>query len=82
MPTTCLESRALRAYARAFHGRGSLNQPSAPEVIAHEHVRYVVLSNVNGTLAVYRVTSLGRLRALREWPAAVAPDAPRAAGRA
>jgi hypothetical protein len=61
--------RAFAAYWRF----GSLNQPipaSYPESGPAEHdgKRYIVLRNVNGVLAVYRVRTSGALKRLDRWP--------------
>jgi len=51
-------------------------QPSKPRIARHEGRSYVVLANVRGTLAVYRVRTDGVLKGLKRWPDAVAaPDA-------
>lgn len=64
-----LRRRALAAYFRG----GDTEQPEGhPRVITRGGLRYVVLSNVNGVLAVYRVrTHDGILRRMKRWPAAV-----------
>ncbi|HZN76213.1 MAG TPA: hypothetical protein VFC00_31675 [Micromonosporaceae bacterium] len=65
-----LVRRALAAYYRS----GGTDTPAGGgSVVEHDGKLYVVLSNVNGTLAVYRVRSSGALKALRRWPEAVAP---------
>ena len=64
-----LSSRALAAYYRAA-GDGAM-QPSEPEVVEHMGLQYVVLSNVNGVLAVYRVRTVNGkqvLKGLKRWP--------------
>lgn len=64
-----LTRRALAAYFRT----GGTDQPAGGgDVVEHDGKRYVVLSNVKGTLAVYRVRTSGALKALRRWPAEVA----------
>ncbi|AXE23516.1 hypothetical protein C0216_08615 [Streptomyces globosus] len=62
-----IESRALAAYFRS----GADAQPTDPEVTEHDGRTYVVLSNVNGTLAVYRERTDGVLKRLKRWPAEV-----------
>jgi hypothetical protein len=37
----------------------------------HDGKRYIVLRNVNGILAVYRVRTSGALKRLARWPAAL-----------
>jgi hypothetical protein len=71
-----LGRRALAAYYRQpqdFPGAvWNPPHPSSPDVVEHNGRQYVVLHNVNGTLAVYRVRNTGQLRRLRRWPAEVA----------
>jgi hypothetical protein len=59
-------NRAIGAYLR---GEG-MNQPcrssSGAEVIDGQ--AYIVLRNVNGVLAVYRIRNNGSLRRLDRWP--------------
>ncbi|MCA1807640.1 MAG: hypothetical protein LC687_07315 [Actinobacteria bacterium] len=59
--------RAMAAYYRA----GGRDQPSDAEsnVAEIEGRVYVVLRNVSGPLAVYRLTSQDKIRVLRRWPA-------------
>ena len=67
-----LEQRAMAAYFRSWNGDGALNQPSVPQIHEHKGLRYVVLSNVSGTLAVYRVRTVNggaMLKGLKRWPA-------------
>ncbi|MEU9857249.1 hypothetical protein [Streptomyces sp. NPDC047974] len=61
-----LTSRALRAYYRA----GDTTIPSSVDSgpVTDEGKKYVVLRNVNGTLAVYRHQNSGQLRRLKRWP--------------
>jgi len=70
-----IETRALTAYFRAANREtwrgGQVIQPSAPETVEHEGLQYVVMSNVNGVLAVYRVRIVGEkfmLKGLKRWP--------------
>lgn len=37
----------------------------------HKRLRYIVLRNVRGTIAVFRIQNDGQLRRLRRWPAAL-----------
>lgn len=63
-----LTRRALAAYFRA----GGTDQPSGDSgVVKRDEKLYVVLRNVNGTLAVYRVRNDGVLRRMRRWPSDV-----------
>lgn len=67
-----LEQRALAAYFKYTDaGNGHVMQPSAPEIIEHNGLKYVRLSNVNGTLAIYRVRLVNGeevLKRLKRWP--------------
>jgi hypothetical protein len=70
-----LTRRAFAAYFRSQNDGGYtiVDQPantSGP--VEHEGKTYVVLENVRGTLAVYRVRTSGQLKRLRRWPAEVA----------
>jgi hypothetical protein len=63
-----LVRRAFAAYFRA----GNYAQPAnSSGVVEHDGRLYVVLHNVNGVLAVYRVRTSGQLKALKRWPAAL-----------
>jgi hypothetical protein len=65
-----LENRALAAYFRsAAKQGGSPNQPSTPTNATVDGKQYVVLTNKNGILAVYRVRTDGVLKGLVRWPA-------------
>lgn len=69
---TQLEKRALSAYYRAAaQTEGSPNQPGAVDTVEHDGLTYIVLSNVNGILAVYRVRTVNgepMLKGLKRWP--------------
>jgi hypothetical protein len=66
-----LARRALAAYYRS----GGTAQPTGGgNVTEHGGKTYVVLSNVRGTLAVYRVRNDGILKRLRRPPRDLAPD--------
>jgi hypothetical protein len=57
--------RAFAAYFRS----GGIDQPAnSSGVVEHNGKAYVVLENVNGILAVYRVRNDGMLKRLRRWP--------------
>jgi hypothetical protein len=60
-----LVSRAMEAYFRAGHGRQQLVTICRVRALAHN--RYVVLSDINGVLAVYRIRGDGILRRMRRW---------------
>ena len=58
-----IEERAHRAYHRRFCGALSYDQPTTnPDFYQEGGVQYVVLYNVNGVLAVYRVLKTGGLQ--------------------
>lgn len=66
-------ARAYRAYFSAAKRRGDALEPAQPSsrdsgVQEVRGKRYVVLRNVNGILAVYRVRTDGMLKGLRRWP--------------
>jgi hypothetical protein len=63
------EKDLLRRAFAAYFRSGGTDQPantSAVREVAGLH--YVHLSNANGTLAVYRVDTEGRLKRLKRWP--------------
>jgi hypothetical protein len=66
-----------RAYAAYFRGQKNWtyrsDQPNSglSEVRKYKRLAYVVLKNVRGTLAVYRVKKDGALRGLKQWPNAL-----------
>ncbi len=60
-----LRRRAFSAYFRT----GAVNQPSGSSgVVIVQGLKYVHLHNGGGTLAVYRVDTVGRLKRLKRWP--------------
>jgi hypothetical protein len=61
--------RAMGAYFRF----GGIDQPSKDESGERQHdgKDYVVLKNVNGVLAVYRITTSGQLKKLKRWPSEI-----------
>jgi hypothetical protein len=65
-----LTTRAMTAWFRACRAEGAIaDQPandSGP--VVHEGKQYVVLRNVRGVLAVYRVRNDGVLKRLKRWP--------------
>ena len=71
-----LGNRAMAAYFRtASQLGGSPMQPSVPKMVVHGGLKYIVLSNVGGTLAVYRVRLVNGepvLKGLKRWPKEVA----------
>jgi hypothetical protein len=65
-----LTRRALAAYFRT--AGGNAEQPeSGSGVTELDGLTYVVLRNVNGILAVYRVRPAGLLKRLKRWPPAL-----------
>jgi hypothetical protein len=61
-----------RAYAAYFRAGGDINPDSGRSgVRVHNDKLYVVLANVNGVLAVYRVRNNFVLKGLRRWPKAL-----------
>lgn len=64
--------RAIAAHYRS----GGRDQPgSESEVTDIGDRRYVVLRNINGVMAVYRLTTQGKLRIMRRWPAEIRAEA-------
>ena len=60
-----------RAYAAYFRTEGTARtaQPSSnSDICEHDGKEYVVLRNINGVLAVYRITNSGQLKRLKRWP--------------
>lgn len=69
-----LVRRAMAAYYRSGRREGfadeQINMPANDsDVQEHDGKQYVVLRNVNGVLAVYRVRNDGMLKGLKRWPA-------------
>jgi hypothetical protein len=69
-------TRAFAAYFRMCSREGFIpDQPANTSGIAeYTGKSYVVLHNVNGILAVYRILNNGALKALKRWPAALQED--------
>jgi hypothetical protein len=68
-----LVRRAMSAYYRSGYREGLSDQQvtipaNTSDVREHDGKRYVVLENVNGVLAVYRVRNDGILKGLKRWP--------------
>lgn len=61
-----------RAFAAYFRAGGTDQPANTSDVSEHAGLRYVVLRNGAGPLAVYRVKNDGMLRRLKRWPEAVA----------
>jgi len=69
--TTINDDLTRRAYAAWFRS-GAIDPPSDTSgLVEHDGHRYVVLRNVRGVLAVYRVRNDGVLKRLRRWPDAL-----------
>ncbi len=63
------KSDLLRRAMSAWFRSGATDQPSKSSgFVEHGSKPYVVLGNVNGILAVYRVRNDGMLKRLRRWP--------------
>jgi hypothetical protein len=60
------ESRALSAYFKSEDGM--VQQPTTPEIMEIKDRKYVVLHNVNGVLAVYRIKTDDILKRLKRYP--------------
>lgn len=67
-----LGNRALAAYFRNANQSGAISQqPGTPDDVEVDGLRYIVLSNINGILAVYRVRIVNDeqvLKGLKRWP--------------
>jgi hypothetical protein len=57
-----------RAFAAYFRSGGTDQPANTSGVVNCDGVWYVVLHNVRGTLAVYRVKNDGGLRRMKKWP--------------
>ena len=70
-PSANAEDRLHRAF-KAYFKTGATEQPSVASGEQQvDGLTYVVLRNVNGPLAVYRVRRDGALKRLKRWPAAL-----------
>lgn len=69
-----LTQRAFAAYFReCSRKRWLVQQPAnSSGLVTHNGKDYVVLENIRGTLAVYRVRNDGKLKALKRWPKEIA----------
>lgn len=66
-----LINRAFAAYFRAAarEGYDAVDQPAnTSALLDREGKQYVVLHNIRGILAVYRVRNDGVLKGLKRWP--------------
>ena len=67
--------RAFAAYFRYPQAGAILDQPdSASGQVEWQGKKYVVLFNIRGTLAVYRVRTSGALKRLARWPKEIEPS--------
>ena len=57
-----------RAFAAWFRTGGTDQPAQSSGVVVHKGLVYVHLHSIRGTLAVYRVDNIGRLKRLRRWP--------------
>jgi hypothetical protein len=65
-----------RGFAAYFRG-GAMDQPARSSAVEEHGGRsYVVLRNVGGVLAVYRVRNDGMLKGLRRWPVSISAGSP------
>jgi len=69
-----MDELTSRAYAAYFRTEGPEAQQPAEDMsgaVEHEGLTYVVLRNVNGVLAVYRLRPQGILKRMKRWPSAL-----------
>lgn len=63
------EQKLVKRAEKAYFKSGANQQPANTSGIStHGGKEYVVLENVNGILAVYRILNDERLRRLKRWP--------------
>jgi hypothetical protein len=68
-------ARAFAAWFRSSAAIGTAIQPPQDSSVAEvAGKRYVVLQNVKGILAVYRIMNAGQLKRLKRWPAELEAD--------
>ena len=66
------EREVIERAMKAWFQSGGTDQPSnTSEIREHGGKEYVVLENVNGVLAVYRIKNNGALKRLKRWPKAI-----------
>jgi hypothetical protein len=65
-----MDDLTRRAFAAYYRSEGATtDQPASRSgPMEWQGKQYVVLENVNGVLAVYRVRTSGALKRLRRWP--------------
>ena len=66
-----MDGLTYRAFGAYFRSGGVAQPANDSGPITDTGREYVVLRNVNGILAVYRVRTSGALRRLRRWPQAL-----------
>jgi hypothetical protein len=72
MTTNITNSDPTRRAFAAWFRTGGIDQPGNDSgEVEHDGKSYVVLRNVNGILAVYRIRPSGMLKRMRRWPAAL-----------
>lgn len=71
MPINPYNARAQAAYFRAADDNADIPKGNSDLLCDDEGKYYVVLSNSNGILAVYRVRNDDMLKRLKRWPAAL-----------
>ena len=66
------EREYVKRATAAWFRNGGKDQPAGTSGVRdYNDKAYVVLENVRGTLAVFRIKPDGRLRHLRRWPAEI-----------
>jgi hypothetical protein len=66
--TKNLLKRAFAAYYRSGEGEMPIQPSQYSDVETLDGKEYVVLRNVNGVIAVYRVMNSGQLKRLKRYP--------------
>jgi len=65
------EEMRRRAFAAWFRTGGTDQPDGHSGCVERDGKHYVVLFNVNGILAVYRIRNDGNLKRLRRWPSGI-----------
>jgi len=66
------ENEMVRRALGAWFRYGGMDQPAnSSGVRTHQKKKYVVLENIRGILAVYRIKPDGYLKRLKRWPAEI-----------
>ncbi len=66
--------RAFAAYFRANGHRADIPGDESGLRTDGNGLEYVVVQNIRGILAVYRVQPTGRLKSLKRWPSEIEAD--------